>query len=613
MDKERLYKKYENEHRARLKKYGAQIDLMYKGAIDAAADAAEGMELLPGVFDLKKYPRLNNRVNKIIERLNAQIETFLYTSIAAEWAQSEFKNDAIFDFLLKRNGKKSPLINLRTDDALKSFIERRDKQGLNLSQKVYKHGENFKNELEAGLGDGIAWGKSAQAMGRDLKKYLYEPDKLFRRIRKEAADGTTKLRLSKPALDYKPGQGVYRSSAKNIQRLTRTETNMSYRRADMERYKRSPFIIGYEVKLSLSHPAYDICDQLQGRYPVNFVFVGWHPQCLCYNTPILLTPEQYDRMESDLLAGKDIYNIKYTTEPVPDALQLADWYKDNKEKISGWKSTPYFIKDNPSFFKETKSKEFSISELSEAIKKNQTIETIQGKNWVLSEERRASHNKIVKDYLGSEKVKSDTVYMLGGAPANGKSTLVDSGLLPHPKGALVLDPDKIKGMIPEYQKMLSSGNTDLIKGAANFIHEESSYLGKIIKTTALKNNYATVIDGVNDGGIDDVIKKANDIRIESGGKKIRADFVSLDTDLSVKLAKARSAKTGREVPLPYIEKMNSEISHLIPKIIDKKVYNELYLWDTNTNGVPNLILTQIDGVLKIHDKELYKRFLLKAK
>ncbi|GGE14040.1 MULTISPECIES: hypothetical protein [Sphingobacterium] len=67
---------------------------------------------------------------------------------------------------------------------------------------------------------GIKEGRSAAQMARDHKQYLAEPDRLFRRIRN--FDG--KLVLSKAAMEYNPGQVVYRSSYKNAMRLARAET-----------------------------------------------------------------------------------------------------------------------------------------------------------------------------------------------------------------------------------------------------------------------------------------------------------------------------------------------------------------------------------------------------
>lgn len=344
-EKDRLINKYERERRARLQRYGSEINRLYYEAIDAAALAAEGITLQPGVFDFKKYPSLNRKIDSILGTLGSKVELALYSNVAAEWVASNVNNDTLFTTLYNRP-KTTDILTLRNNEAFAAFRDRVDKKGLTLSKRIYNHTEAYKTELEIGLGDGILYGKDHRSMARDLKKYLYEPDKLFRRVKKEG-----KLQLSKAAQNYHPGQGVYRSSAKNIQRLTRTETNMSYRRADMERYKSSPFVIGFEVKLSKSHPRYDICDQLKGMYPVKFTFVGWHPQCLCFCVPILLSPDEYDAMERDLLNGVDISKKNYTTRPDPKGLQVSEWYKENRDRIANWNTVPYFIKDNPSFFK----------------------------------------------------------------------------------------------------------------------------------------------------------------------------------------------------------------------------------------------------------------------
>ncbi len=146
----------------------------------------------------------------------------------------------------------------------------------------------------------------------------------------------------------------------------------------------------------------------------------------------------------------------------------------------------------------------------------------------------------------------------------------------------------------------------------DILNNESSYIGKVIQKKAFEGKYGSVIDGINDGAFEKVAKRADDIR-KATGKPIRADYVSLDTNLSLKLAQARYEKTGRYVPLEYVAKVNREVSVLIPKVIKNKTFDELYLWDTNINGKPRLILTQINGVLKVYDKDLYNRFINKAK
>ena len=76
-------------------------------------------------------------------------------------------------------------------------------------------------------------------MSRDVRRYLRNPDKLFRRVR----DKHGNLRLSKAAKAYHPGRGVYRSSYRNALRLTATENNMAYRTADHLRWQQQPFVV----------------------------------------------------------------------------------------------------------------------------------------------------------------------------------------------------------------------------------------------------------------------------------------------------------------------------------------------------------------------------------
>ena len=136
----------------------------------------------------------------------------------------------------------------RNLEALSAFQKRKE-NGLNLSQRVWKYAEELKDAMELGIDVGLGEGKSAQQLSRDLRQYLNEPDRLYRRVRDKGGN----LRLSKAAKMYHPGQGVYRSSAKNAQRLTRTEINMAYRESEYLRWQQLDFIVGIRVMLSNNH------------------------------------------------------------------------------------------------------------------------------------------------------------------------------------------------------------------------------------------------------------------------------------------------------------------------------------------------------------------------
>ena len=131
-------------------------------------------------------------------------------------------------------------------------------------------------------------------------------------------------------------------------RLTRSEINMAYRQSDMERMQQFDFIVGYEVKLSKSRPPdfYDICDELKGKYPKNFNFKGWHPQCLCHVITITLTPEEMNELERREFAGQSTAGIKSSQAVNSVPGNFNSWVARNMERSQNWKSQPYFIRDN---------------------------------------------------------------------------------------------------------------------------------------------------------------------------------------------------------------------------------------------------------------------------
>lgn len=82
--------------------------------------------------------------------------------------------------------------------------------------------------------------------------------------------------------------------------VARTELNRGYTEAMRETARKNPAVVGWEVKLSGSHPRPDICDDLAGKYyfdgreggkqgSPDMALPPWHPSCLCNSRPILDT------------------------------------------------------------------------------------------------------------------------------------------------------------------------------------------------------------------------------------------------------------------------------------------------------------------------------------
>jgi hypothetical protein len=227
------------------------------------------------------------------------------------------------------------------------------RNGLTLSDRVWKLGNGMKQEIETIVQNGMKEGKSADQLSRELKKYLNEPDKLFRKVRNKE---TGELELSEAAKKYKPGQGVYRSAKKNAMRLARTEIAAAYRRAAWEQFQDDPRITGIRISLSNNHtcvnprtgqpePFYDICDELAGDYPKSFLWTGWHPQCRCVMNPIVISGDEATKYIDAKVGGKT-YTPKQITKP-PKALD--DWLRINGDRITRANDNntlPYWLKDN---------------------------------------------------------------------------------------------------------------------------------------------------------------------------------------------------------------------------------------------------------------------------
>ena len=353
--------KWEKQHLKSIAKYEKLIQQIYSKYVQEAArigaditnfDASD-----PLAFD--DYPLTRKRIAKMQQQMAADIEAVVTNGIDEQWALSDVKTEALIASAFKGASaeelellKAKYLIN--RDDAREAFKMRKE-SGMNLSDRVWQYTDQFKEEMEMGIDLGLREGKSADALSRDLRKYLNNPNMLFRRVRDEHGV----LHLSQRAKAYHPGRGVYRSSYKNARRLAATETNIAYRTADHDRIQNLDFVVGIRVNLSNNHtlngkPFTDICDDLsapfgsqatkgKGCYPKDFKFTGWHPLCRCFITTILKTPEEMDADEPTDPSQSENY-----VADAPDAFKA--WSKENAERVERAKSVPYFIRDNRAYY-----------------------------------------------------------------------------------------------------------------------------------------------------------------------------------------------------------------------------------------------------------------------
>lgn len=308
-----------------------------------------------------------HEVERLLRQLHSVATMAIQSGVKLEWAQANAECDKLVQSCFGKKALETPEFSAwtqRNEAAMAAFIARSE-NGLNLSQRVWKSCRQLRDEMEVAITVAVGDGTSAATMSRSVRKYLNDPDLMFRRFRyKDPETGEWKRKWKKRVIgedgkvhfiDYDKdsyqdewtGPGYYKSSAQNAMRVARTETNIAYRRADNTRWQQMDFVLGQRVQLSRNHPKKDICDKLAGDYPPDFVFDGWHPQCFCFVTPILMDEEEIQKMNEAMLEGKEYKPRGKRITQYPE--NFKEWVRDNEDKILASHdigTDPYFVRNN---------------------------------------------------------------------------------------------------------------------------------------------------------------------------------------------------------------------------------------------------------------------------
>ncbi len=279
-------------------------------------------------FKFSDYPEVKKSVNSLKNYFAKSLEFAIVGSTRAEWElANEHQNELAIE-ILKSFGVDDPKSFAKyfrkNTEALNSFINRKTK-GMSLSDRIWQLSGDYIEELEVCLSKGIERGTSAVTLSKRLSKYLKDFEKI-------KYDYTEMFGRAVKIADCE-----YRSI-----RLARTEINMAYRNADVLRWQQMDFVVGYEVKRSQREYPCDVCEALKGKYPKNFRFTSWHPNCLCFVVPVLCTDEEF---------WNDVKDSVNSVNDLPEGYK--QWVVENKERIIEAKkrnTLPFFLKDNPASY-----------------------------------------------------------------------------------------------------------------------------------------------------------------------------------------------------------------------------------------------------------------------
>lgn len=420
--------------------YNKRLGRLYSDYVKKLTSLGYGEDVLEddALFNFDNFPQLKARLNDIFNDYY-QNSLLCYKSGITDGVALAYNHDEMviggYSVLTDK------AIRVARDTAAATFISNRlkTKNGLNLAQIVWNYCQQTKSEFEMAMSntiaDGIKKGSSAEEVGKSIRKYLNDPDMMYRRYhtikvqkngkkkdvvtwrRRRIIDG--KVRFIEEPLE-KVGMGVYRSARKNALRVARTEINSAYHKARNERWQNEPFVIGQYIHVSPQHNIDDICNDLEGRYPKDYVWISWHPQCICTSDPITIQGEEKKEFYKRLMAGEDMSNYVSPFAVLTMPEKYNQYIKDNSEAIvkAGMRGKlAWHLQDNTKYWahllspsdrkklglKAVSSKELILAKAKErhALRTKEQIDKIQSR-W--DKHRRDYYNGLVHNLLGSKSV-----------------------------------------------------------------------------------------------------------------------------------------------------------------------------------------------------------------
>lgn len=420
--------------------YNKRLGRLYSDYVKKLTSLGYGEDVLEddALFNFDNFPQLKARLDDIFNDYY-QNSLLCYKSGITDGVALAYNHDEMviggYSVLTDK------AIRVARDTAAATFISNRlkAKNGLNLAQIVWNYCQQTKSEFEMAMSntiaDGIGKGSSAEEIGKSIRRYLNDPDMMYRRYhtikvqkngkkkdvvtwrRRRIIDG--KVRFIEEPLE-KVGMGVYRSARKNALRVARTEINAAYHKARNERWQNEPFVIGQYIHVSPQHNIDDICNDLEGRFPKDFDWRSWHSNCICTSDPITIQGEEKKEFYKRLMAGEDMSNYVSPFAVLTMPEKYNQYIRDNSEAIvkAGMRGKlAWHLQDNTKYWahllspsdrkklglKAVFSKELILAKAKErhALRTKEQIDKIQSR-W--DKHRRDYYNGLVHNLLGSKSV-----------------------------------------------------------------------------------------------------------------------------------------------------------------------------------------------------------------
>lgn len=243
-----------------------------------------------------------NKIAKLQAQRNFenQLKRQLYSAEEKEWQLAVEKHEKLTGY--KGDNK----------EQLKRFQSRKI-GNFTTEKRINEISDQATREIETAIEISKQPKMTKQELGRRVRKVLNNPAE------------TERVMKNRKMKVHEYGKGQYKSSKANLIRFSSSEINTAYKKSDWLLVQQNPNIKGIEIYLSPQHKVYDICDELEGLYPKEFYYSGWHYGCMCGMRYVL------DKEIKDVPKG------------------FKNWIAENENRISEWKHTPDWVAENGKF------------------------------------------------------------------------------------------------------------------------------------------------------------------------------------------------------------------------------------------------------------------------
>lgn len=196
--------------------------------------------------------------------------------------------------------------------------------------------------------------------------------------------------------------------------------------------------------------------------------------------------------------------------------------------------------------------------------------------------------------------KDRKTYIVGGNTGSGKSTVLDShlvpkGLVPSESEAAIIDPDFVKKALPGYDDGAGAGR----------VHGQSQTVtDKIIRDSA-SDGMDMVITGSGASRQLTHIREA-----KARGESVVGHWVHVPQSVASQRIKKRMNENGRYIP-DNTAHMAASIPRTISSAFEENLLDEFYLWDNDIaeGATPKLIAQKVKGKkFEIFDQAKFEEF-----